>query len=68
MELNVSKKTLRRALYSEGIFRRKAAAKPYIDESLAALRVKYAREMSAKYPEPKDWHRVRFSDEAHFGY
>ncbi len=24
--------------------------------------------MLDKYPQPEDWHRVRFSDEVYFGY
>lgn len=36
--------------------------------SAAANRVEYARKTLGKYPRPKDWHRVRFSDEVHFGW
>ena len=34
----------------------------------AANRVEYARKMLEKYPRPKDWDRVRFSNEVNFGW
>jgi hypothetical protein len=34
----------------------------------AARRVRVATEMLQKYPNKEDWHRVRFSDEVHFGW
>jgi hypothetical protein len=30
--------------------------------------VEYSRVIWERYPEPKDWHRVRFSDESHFSW
>ena len=30
-------------------------------------RVQFAESMLARYPNPEDWDRVRFSDELHFG-
>ena len=40
----------------------------FISEHHKRRRLEWARLMLERYPEPSDWHRVRFSDEVHFGY
>lgn len=45
-----------------------ACVKGWLAEPSMERRVKYASTMYEKYPKPEDWHRVRFSDEVHFGY
>ena len=40
----------------------------FISPRHAQRRIEYARIMLDRYPRPEDWHRVRFSDEVHFGY
>ena len=40
----------------------------FITEHHAQRRLEYDRVMLQKYPNPEDWHRVRFSDEVHFRY
>lgn len=46
----------------------KACHKGLVNERIAERRVQYATTMLQRYPEPKDWERVRFSDEVHFGW
>lgn len=45
-----------------------ACHKGLVNERIAERRVQYATTMLQRYPEPKDWERVRFSDEVHFGW
>lgn len=45
-----------------------ACRKGWVNEHLAERRVQYATTMLQRYPEPKDWQRVRFSDEVYFGW
>ena len=45
-----------------------ACCKGWVNERLAERRVQYANTMLQRYLEPKDWQRVRFSDEVHFGW
>ena len=45
-----------------------ACVKGWLDEHMAKRRVAYAHNMLQRYPLEQDWHRVRFSDEVHFGY
>lgn len=45
-----------------------ACRKGWVNESTARRRVEYATVMLNRYPESKDWYRVRFSDEVHFGW
>ncbi|KAF1817697.1 uncharacterized protein K489DRAFT_328943 [Dissoconium aciculare CBS 342.82] len=68
VDVNAHPNTISKALKKHGIYRRKAAQKPFINDSLAALRVEYAEYMLKEYPTKEHWRRVRFSDEVHFGY
>ena len=45
----------------------KACVTGWLADRPMARRVKWAQDMLVKYPKPEDWHRVRFSDEVHFG-
>jgi len=45
-----------------------ACQKNYLKPTTKQRRVEYARVMLERYPQPKDWYHVRFSDESHFGY
>lgn len=45
-----------------------ACRKGWVNKGLAERRVQYATTMLQSYPEPKDWQRVRFSDDVHFGW
>ena len=45
-----------------------AWVKGWLDETPIERRVEYASVMKARYPKSEDWHRVRFSDEVHFGH
>ena len=67
-DLDVSGRTLQRHLVTLGYRRCLACRRNFVGEEIAALRVKFAEEMLAKYPNPKDWYNVRFSDEVHLGF
>ena len=45
-----------------------ACKKGWVNERTARDRKAWAEVMKERYPRPEDWHRVRFSDEVHFGY
>ena len=45
-----------------------ACLKGWLDEKLCEWWVSYATVMLERYPKPKNWHQVWFSDEVHFGY
>ena len=45
-----------------------ACMKGWLLDRAKAHRQEWATVMYRKYPKPEDWHRVRFSDEVHFGY
>lgn len=66
--VNVSAHTLQRQFKTKGYRRCVACRKSFITPDIAARRVKFARDMLAKYPEPQDWYKVRFTNEVHLGY
>ena len=68
LDLEVSARTVRRALRELNFRRCIACEKQYRSKQSKAKRVEYSRVMLERYPEPKDWWRVRFSDESHFGW
>ncbi|KAN0101622.1 MBOAT, membrane-bound O-acyltransferase family domain containing protein [Hyaloscypha variabilis] len=45
-----------------------ACRKTFLSPAAKRACVKWAKDMLAKYPEPKDWYHVRFSDEVHFAF
>ena len=66
--LDLSGETIRRAMGSLHYRRCLACRKSWVSPDLADRRVTWARDMLQKYPEPKDWYHVRFSDETHLGF
>ena len=69
MDFEVSGKTLQRTMrdaltYSKYLL----ALKEHLRERLMQKREKWAGDMHAKYPKPKDWENIRFSDEVYAGY
>ena len=67
-EYGVTGETLRLNMAPRRVFTFIAAEKPQIDERLAKLRVEWATHMLQRYPEPEDWHHVRWTDEVYFGW
>ena len=45
-----------------------ACKKGWVNEKTRKRLVEWASVMLAKYPEPENWNRIRFSDEVHFGW
>ena len=45
-----------------------AYTKGWVNNSTAKHRVKWAKVILPRYPNPADWEVVRFSDEVHFRY
>ena len=64
----MSAKTIQRALGQLGWRHCVACRKSFLSKKLKDQRVKWARDMLDKYPEPEDWYRVRFSDGVHFSF
>jgi hypothetical protein len=64
----LSGKTIQRHLGQYGWRHCVACRKSFLSKELKKKRVKWAKDMLAKYPTPKDWYRVRFSDEVHFSF
>ncbi|KAF7915856.1 uncharacterized protein EAE98_000548 [Botrytis deweyae] len=66
--LDQSGRTIARAMGSMGYRKCIACCKGWVTQRTAAARLQFARDMLAKYPNPEDWRRVRFSDECHWGF
>lgn len=66
--LEVSGRTVKRALQSLEYHKCVACRKGWVNRQTAEKRVEHARIMLEQYPEPKDWYEIRFSDEVHFGF
>lgn len=60
--------TIQRAMGTMNYHKCIACRKEWVKKSLAERQVQYANTMLQRYPEPKDWQTVRFSDEVHFGW
>ncbi|KAF1815700.1 hypothetical protein P152DRAFT_383623, partial [Eremomyces bilateralis CBS 781.70] len=65
--LDVSSRTIRRAMEKHGYFKCVACRKPYCNKQLAEMRLNRAKLWLDKYPTPDHWKYIRFSDEVHFG-
>jgi transposase len=65
--LNVSGKTVQRALGTLEYHKFIACKKGWVNKQTAAKRVEHACIMLKRYSDPEDWYKVRFSDEVHFG-
>lgn len=61
-------RTIQKAMGTMDYHKCRACRKGWVNEKLAQRRVEYATVMLERYPEPKDWHRVRLRDEVHFGW
>jgi hypothetical protein len=66
--LKVSISTLKREMHHLGYRRCIACRRSWVVPRIARQRVQFAKRMLAKYPEPWQWRKVRFSDEVHLGY
>jgi hypothetical protein len=66
--LDVSGHTLQRHFKTLNYRRCMACRKGWTNSKDAATRVKFAKEMLAKYPNLDDWKNIRFTDECHLGY
>lgn len=67
-DLPITGQTLQQRFNQRNIFSFVACDKPWIPEKQAAKRVDWCKTMLQRYPNPEDWHHVRFSDEVHFGW
>ena len=65
--VNVSARTIQRAMGSLHYYKCVACQKGWVSKDLAKRRLEFAKTMLSRYPNPVDWYRVRFSDEVHFG-
>lgn len=65
--LDCSGRTVQRAMGTMSYHKCTARRKGWVNERLAERRVQYASTMLQRYPEPKDWQRVKFSNEVYFG-
>lgn len=65
--LDCSGRTVQRAMGTMSYHKCTACRKGWVNERLAERRVQYASTMLQRYPEPKDWQRVKFSNEVYFG-
>jgi len=68
LDLDLSGETVRRAVKDLNLRMCIACEKKYISPRLKERREEYARTMLERYPDPEDWHHIRFSDECHFGF
>ncbi|KAL2126551.1 hypothetical protein VTI74DRAFT_705 [Chaetomium olivicolor] len=68
LDIEISGRTVRRAVGELNFRRCIACERQYRSQQSKDQRVEYSRLMLERYPEPKDWYHVRFSDESHFGW
>ena len=66
--LDVFEATIRRTMGTMDYHKCLACQRGWQSPKRAANRVKYAKVMLERHPEPEDWDRVRFSDEVDFGW
>ncbi|KAF1814001.1 hypothetical protein P152DRAFT_301152 [Eremomyces bilateralis CBS 781.70] len=66
--LDVSGRTIERAMGTKDYHRCVACNKTWISQNLAKKRVDWATLMKARYPTKYTWRKVRFSDESHAGH
>jgi hypothetical protein len=66
--LDLSGRTIRRALGTMKYHKCIACRKGWVNKATAEKRVEHSRIMLEKYPDVDDWKYVRFSDEVHFGW
>ncbi|KAJ6260011.1 hypothetical protein Dda_2224 [Drechslerella dactyloides] len=68
MGVPVSRRTIVRYMHKINYTNCIACEANYLTPAACERRLAYARLMLDRYPEAKDWHHVRFSDETHFGF
>lgn len=66
--LECSDRTIQRAMGTMDYHKCVACRKGWVSESTAKPRVEWATVMKKRYPDKKDWHGIRFSDEVHYVY
>ncbi len=66
--LECSARTVKRAIRTIEYHKCIACRRGWVNEKTAKDRLNSTTTMLQKYLHPEDWHRVRFSDEVHFGY
>ena len=66
--LEFSGRIVQRAMGTMSYHKCIAFRRGWVNEKTANDRMNWATVMLERYPHPEDWHRVRFSDEVHFGY
>lgn len=66
--LDVSEWTLKRAMGTMDYHMCVACKRGWASPAQQKKRVGWAELMLAKYPNPEDWHHIRWSDECHFGW
>lgn len=64
----VSGRTISRLMTARGWKKCLACQRAWVSPRTAARRLEWCRVMLERYPRPEDWLKVRFGDEAHFGY
>lgn len=68
IEKTCSTRTIQRAMETLDYRKCIACPKSWVSQANAQKRVQYAQIMLEKYPQPENWHHIRFSDEIHFGF
>ena len=67
-DLDVCRATIRRRIGTIDYHKCLACRKGWVNESTKKKRLEYAEYWIQRYPEPKDWYLIRFSDECHYGF
>ena len=68
VELDVSGFIVKRALGTLDYRKYITCQRGWVSPKTAVRRLKYAKIMLVRYPDPDNWKRIRFSDEVHFGW
>lgn len=66
--LDVSGRTIARWMGTMDYHKCIACRKGWCNEKTKKRRKEYAEYWLPRYPNPEDWHHIRFSDECHYGY
>ena len=66
--LDCSGQTIQRAMGTMDYHKCLSCRRGWVNNKTAAHRVEWAQVMLNRYPESEDWHKVRFSDEVHYGW
>ena len=66
--LDCSGRTIQRAMGTMDYYKCLSCRRGWVNNKTDAHRVEWAQVMLNRYPESEDWHKVRFSDEVHYGW